>query len=371
MMPYRVELATPANDPLLRQVLAATPMPGAISLEFRREPSYLAAAVVEGAIRQVLIARELSTGNVVALGTRSVADRFLNGQPAPVGYLSNLRIVPAHRRGRILAAGFRFLKQLHEAAPVPLYLTTIAEGNTAAQALLTSARPPLPRYVPAGRFHTAILALRPRRPFPPPAKPVAIRPARLDDQPAILAFLHRVGAARQFFPCYRDADLFTPAGLLRDLHPPDLLLAFHDRQLVGTLGAWDQTRFRQNVVRSYAPPLRQLRPLYNLWAGARHLPRLPRPGEVLRSRLAALPLLAPGHEDAFHPLLAQLLARTRAAGADHLLVGLHDADPLLPLLRQVPARWYTTAVYLVCWPDGQTALQQLDHRPPYLELGSL
>jgi hypothetical protein len=54
-----------------------------------------------------------------------------------------------------------------------------------------------------------------------------------------------------------------------------------------------------------------------------------------------------------------------------VLLGLHEADPLLAVARPHRAVWYTTNLYLVCWEDGEPLRASLDGRPPYLELGSL
>ena len=58
---------------------------------------------------------------------------------------------------------------------------------------------------------------------------------------ALLAFLRRVGPSRQFFPCYEAHDFFHARGTFRDLRPSDLLLAFRDGRLVGTLGGWNRS----------------------------------------------------------------------------------------------------------------------------------
>ena len=50
-------LATPEDDAGLRRLLAETPMGGCIRLSFRREPSYMQAARIQGASVQVLVAR--------------------------------------------------------------------------------------------------------------------------------------------------------------------------------------------------------------------------------------------------------------------------------------------------------------------------
>jgi hypothetical protein len=84
--------------------------------------------------------------------------------------------------------------------------------------------------------------------------------------------------------------------------------------------------------------------------------------------VAALAVVA--HDDP--AVFAALLGAARQhAGHDHLLVGLHEADPLLAVLRPMRTVWYTTLLYHVCWADGEELRSSLDGRPPYLELGAL
>src|SRR5947209_9611734 len=97
MSRYRFELATPADDADLGRVLAETPMPGRIAVSFRRDPSYFAAAVVDGRFRQVIAARDSATGRIIGFGSRSIGERYVNGQPEPIGYLSSLRLREEYR----------------------------------------------------------------------------------------------------------------------------------------------------------------------------------------------------------------------------------------------------------------------------------
>jgi hypothetical protein len=365
MSRYRFELATPADDADLRRILAETPMPGRIAVSFRREPSYFDAAVVDGTFRQVVTARDCEAGRLVGFGSRTVQERYVNGRPEPVGYLSSLRLLPAHRNRGLVARGYAYFRRLHADGRTGLYLTTIAEGNALALDLLTSGRAGLPKYHFAGRYHTVAL--------PPGGRgrkngsaSVTIRSAERADLPAILSFLEQEGPRRQFFPCYQGEDFFTSGGAFRGLRPGDLLLACRNGELVGTLAVWDQHDFRQTVVHSYGSPLHWVRPLYNCWARLRGLPRLPAPGEPFRYRTAALPVVAGDDGEVFRALVERA-----TAGSTPLLIGLHEDDPLLDELRRYRATWYTTRLYLVCWDDGEELRAKLDGRVPYLELGSL
>jgi hypothetical protein len=368
MSRYRFELAGPGDDADLRHVLAGTPMAGAISVGFRREPSFFVGACVDGRFRQVIAGRDCESGRVVGFGCRSVTERYVNGRPEAVGYLSSLRLLVAHRNRGLVARGYAYFRKMHGDGLARLYLTTIAEGNDLALGLLTSGRAGLPAYYYAGRYHTAALPLSGRR-RARTAPGIDVRPARADDLPALVEWLRAVGPRRQFFPVYDVSDFGTEGGIFKNLRPEQMLLASRGGRLAGVLAGWDQHGYRQTVVYGYGRALRWARPLYNAWARWRSLPPLPAAGEELRYLTAALPVA----EDAevFAALLEALLARSAGGAAAYLLLGLHENDPLLEVVRSYRARWYTTRLYLVCWEDGEETRRALDGRPPYLELGCL
>jgi len=374
MSRFQIDLATHEDDAALRHVLASTPMEGRISVSFRREPSYFGASVVDGRFRQIGVARDLQAGGAIAgFACRSIRDVYLNGAIASVGYLSNLRALPEYRRrSTLVARAFRFLRQLHEDGRALLYLTTIAEGNDTALAVLTRGRAGLPMYHFAGRFHTAAIPLS-RKPKTVRFRmdSTDVRRAESGDRPLLVDFLQREGSRRQFFPAYRAEDFGDPEGLLRGLRISDVLLAFRQERLVGTLAAWDQRPFRQVVVHAYSRYMRLVRPLHAAWAALSRRAPLPRVGEAFRYLTAALPVVADDDGAVFDALIRALLAAHAGTGNDCLLMGLHEDDPLLDTLRSRRAVWYTTRVYHVCWPDGEGYRATLDERPHYLELGSL
>lgn len=371
MSRYHYELATRADDLVLRSILRNTPMPGEISIAFTREPSYFDAAVVDGRFRQVVVARETESCQIVGFGSRSVAPRFVNGQPSSVGYLSSLRVLPEHRKRTVIAGGYSFFHQLHQDRRTPIYLTTIAHDNAIAQNALARGRAGLPTYHPVGSFHTAAIPLTRRRRSIPIGGSFEIRPADRSDLPEIIRFLNVVGSKRQLFPCYELDDFSSSTGPLRGLRIQDILLAIREGRIAGTLAGWDQYAFRQNVVSSYDQPLRSLRPLYNAYARLRGVPEFPRPGAAIRCLMGALPVVEMDDGAVFRGLIEELCIRKSGGRWDYLMVGMHDSDPLLPVLRLLPARWYTTSVYVACWDDGESIFQSIDDRPLYLELGSL
>jgi hypothetical protein len=394
MSRFQFELATADDDQALRRLMAETPMPGSVSVTFRREPSFFEATVVDGRFRQVIVARDRATWQIAGVGCRSVRNMYVNGRARPVGYLSSLRILEQHRGTAILARGYAYLRQLHGDGRAGLYLTTIAEGNDRAISLLTSRRAGLPSYHEAGNYYTLVVPLTrqkrghsaffaardaPRVPgvkkveFPLflPGQTITVRPMRAGDAEELVAFLGAVGAGRQFFPDYSAHDFFTEGGTFKDLRPSDVLSAYRRGEMVGVLAAWNQRSFRQTVIEGYSGRLRWMRGLYNGWARLSGRPRLPAPGCVLRYVTAAIPAVHDGDPEVFTALLRSLIARLAPEPHDFLLVGLHENDPLLPTARRFSVNAYVTRLYLVCWADGEPLRAELDPRPPYLELGCL
>jgi hypothetical protein len=379
MSHYRFELATLEDDWDLRQVLEATPMEGAISVTFHREPSWFAGAVVDGRFRQVLACRDLQTGRIIGFGCRSVRDVYVNGQPAAVGYLSSLRVLPEYRNLGLVARGYATFRKLHGDGRVPFYLTTIANGNRTALKILTSRRAGLPTYHPAGTYQTIVIPI-PRRKkrytslmFERGSK-ATIRPATIADLATLLDFWATVGPQRNYFPRLEQNDFLSPHGMMRGLSLDQILLAEQDGRLVGTLAAWDQHDYRQSVVSAYHGGLYWLRWLYNIGACSMGRPALPRPGDSFHYVMGALPVVADDKESVFTALLEGLLDRLAGGAYTHILIGLHEADRLLLVLKRYQIACYMTHLFLVSWPiedPGEGSRTSLNGRVPYLEGGSL
>jgi hypothetical protein len=368
---YQFELATCADDAELRTIIAQTPMPGRISVSFRREPSFFDATSVEGDFVQIIVCRDRECNRIVGFGTRSIRQRYLNGVATSIGYLSSLRALPAHRGIGLLARGYAHFRELHNDGRTLFYLTTIAAGNEQAIGVLTSGRANLPRYQPLGDFHTLAIPIRRRRRFSSVDGSLVIRLAKPKDAPTIMQFVDREGSARQLYPQFNVSDLRASGGLLRGLETTDILLAERRGEIVGTLAAWDQSPFRQSVAHRYGVAFQYTRLLYNAWATMRRMPKLPRPGKPFRYLTGTLCLIAGDDIGVFRELLLHTLDQYAEQPAQHLLLGMHDSDPLLPIARRYASQEYVTHLYIVSFEGNNAIGIDANSRSIHLELGTL
>jgi hypothetical protein len=374
--PYIFDIASPADDAAIRHLLASSPVPGSVTLTYEREPDYFLGSGTMGHFCQVIVCRHLPDNALVGLGCRATRPLFINGQPEEVGYLGQLRIAEEHQGRWVLSSAFRALRAWHRDGRVSGYITTVIEDNTVAKGVLVRhPRRHFATYREVDRLCTlALVVMRPawlRWRVLRAAAPCTISRGSRAQLGDIVAFLQRCGAARQFFPCYTEAD-FCDSPLTRDFHPHDFVIARRNGTIVGVVGLWDQARYKQTVVQAYSRTLHRLRPAYNLAARITGAQPLPLPGEHLRYAYASF-LCVQGQDRAtFAALLWRVYQMAAERGYTYLMLGLTTSDPLLEVARRYPHLAYYSRLYTVGWDDGLSALyDRLDGRIPYVEIAAL
>lgn len=364
-------LATEQDNESLRRLLRDGPMPGWVKLSYEREPDYFISARIEGELTQVIIAEEIATKEIIGFGSRSVRDVFFNGKKQRVGYISQLRVIP-HYRGRLryLRHGYRFCQSLRKEDELPFDITTIVDGNTAAQRLLTRGLPGLPVYDPIA--HLSTFALVSRR-YKQNGRPngLTLRQARDEDKSQILEFLQEQNQHLQFADCWCAENLFSS-----QRHPyldiDNYVLAIRENKLIGCAALWDQRAFKQNVVRDYKKPLALFRPWFNMLSGLLGQPGLPGIGDVVSQAYLFNFTIASNDTEIGLALLKTMLDQAKAKGLDYVLLGLEDKHPLLiPIKRQLRHLYYGSQIYRVYWPEELDSIPAMDPGLMGLEVSTL
>lgn len=372
MASIKFALATPADDTDLRRMLRENPMPGAISVTFEREPDYFIGAKVEGPVHQTVIARSQSGDEIIGMGSRSVRDVYLNGAPHPVGYLSQLRVAPGYRAMRsVYQGGFDLLRILHQKDRARLSYMSIIEDNLPARHLLAGGLPGFPALQEYARMHTlAIYCRRKRRGVPMPDGLQMTRgtPAHTVE---VVTCLQRNGARYQLAPHWTNDTLFSTERT-PDLTPSDFFLALDGKHVVGCLAVWDQSRFKQTVVRGYSGALARWRGLANAGARLMGWPVLPPLNTPFRYCYASHLVIDDDRPDVFAALLRAVYNHAVDRKYSYFMLGLCEHHPFLELTMASYAHIdYKSQLYLVAWEHEPEALSQIDGRLPAVEISTL
>lgn len=364
------ELATEADEAGLRRLLRENPIPGSIALSFEREPNYFAASALEGPFHQTIVAREAETGSVIACGNRAVRPLFVNGAVRDIGYMSQLRVRPDYGQGlylaRGLAGGFKQYQALHQDGRAPFYLLSVIEANVPARRLLTSGLAGYPQMRAYTRLFT--YAVYPLRAKPPLQLPRSLRLIRGVETYAaqIVECLNRNGARKQFAPYWTLDSLFA-----FNLKVSDFFLALDGERVVGCLACWDQSAFKQTIVRGYSGALARWRGLVNLASRAGLAPSLPEPNTPLHYCYASHVAIDEDDPLIFAALVRALYNHTVAGRYSYFTLGLAEANPLRARVERYRPIVYISQLYLVTWEAGQTAVAQVDDRLPAPEIALL
>jgi hypothetical protein len=365
---FQFALAQSQDDAELRSFLANNPVPGNIEVTFEREPDFFAGSEIRGSFNQTITVRDLNKDKIVGIASRSVSKAFVNGSLTELGYLSDLRLSPEYRSGSLLARGYRFLKQLHADGRALLYTTAIFAENSRALATLTAGRAGLPSYHPMGCLDCSGINLG--RAKPPFEARCDIARGNFALLPQIVECLNRNNARKQFAPFHTCED-FLPGGRWRDFNVSDFYVAVRDSRVIGVIGHWNQQRFKQTRVIRFAGLLRWLAPMAKIAHPILKGWRFPEVGEELRSFYITFVAVDKDDLSIFRALLRALYKDAASRDAMFALTSLHQEDPLRAALADYSLTPFCARIYCVCYSDGESAFDNLDHRVPYMESATL
>jgi hypothetical protein len=350
-----VGVASRGDDRGIRALVERQAMPGRISLALAREPDFSTGCLVTGDDHRILVARSAGDGEIVGVACRSVRRLFLNGREQRVGYLGQLRVDERFRGRWLVSRGFSLLERMHHEDPLPAYLASIVEGNDeAVGVLVTRRRRSFPSFREVTAYRTLAISLRRARPLLDGGETIV----RGSDVALaeLVRFLQTEGARRQLFPAWTEDDVrhVSTLGLSLD----DVCVAVRGSAIAGVMALWDQSAYKQTVVRGYSGWLRALTPV------------LPRAGAIVRHAYASLICVSNDDPNLFARLLRDIYCLARSRGFQYLLVGLEARDPKLGIARAYSHYLYPSRLYFARWP-GATRHEDPDDRLVYVDIATL
>jgi hypothetical protein len=369
--PYAVGFADSDDDPDIRQLLRETTFAGDVQLSLEREPDSTLSSALEGDVHGTIVARDSATGTLAGIASRSVRDVFINGKPARVGYLGQLRITQGFRsRRELLAAGFDFCRILHERErDSSMYLASVVADNHQAMRLLSRGGPGWPRFEPVDSLTSLAIPVRPGGRKKP--RVVVLRRGTPESLNEIVECLSRNGGRWQFYPRWRAADFGSSR--LRGLDLSDFVIATRDGRTVGCIACWDQRAFKQVIVKGYSSRLARSRWLVNLLSPFTGMPTLPRAGMQLQfGYLSHLAVEREDDEEVVTALVAGARDRATEKRLDYVVLGLSSrSSALQTIARAFQHRAYESVLYSAFWSDDEAAARSLDGRASNPELAIL
>lgn len=371
-MKFNFYLAGRDDDPEIRKLLAESPMPGRVGVAFEREPDFFSGCSVTGHNQRVYIGRETDSGELAFLAVTANIPRYIEGKTKTIGYLGQLRVADKYQGCFIPLRAMEFLHEHEDYKGPDLFFSVVSKENITPRTIFAEhPRPLFPKSIQIGNLYTAGITVgRKRKDKKSPFTIHRGTPSLLDE---VISFLNREGARKQLYPCYSRED-FTEKGLTRGFKLEDMRIACRNGEIIGTVGFWDQSAYKQSVVTSYDRSLRILKPFYNTistvispFNGMHPLPKI---GQPIISAYAAFICIRDDNLSVFRALLDTVYNLAVSRGKHHLLVGLAKNDPLLTVAKKYRHIAYYSSIHLFSLRrdiSESTVREQV----PYIEIASL
>lgn len=357
-------LATKNDDRELRNLIAANPVPGSISLVYTREPSFFDSVNIMGKTSDIFIARE--NNHILGQGMVSYLDCYINGVAKEIGYLSSLRLDKRLRSTGCIYKGYDFVKKLSAEKNTPFYLSTIVEENYIARKVLTTNRKSIPQYIDIGRYITyAILFQRSKRKIKKSGYTIDNLRNNSELKP-VVDFINKEGSRKQYYPVYTSDDLAGFKGF--DYH--NLWVCYDHDEIIGVIGVWDQSSFKQTRVHKYQWKWKIIRPFYNSFSYPFGYRKLPKCHEKFEYFFLSFVAIKDNRTDIFESIIKHIYNKYTNSKYHYVVIGFHENDPLNQTLMKFKTIKYNSRMYVVSFKPvdmetlGKTGI-------PYLECARL
>ena len=250
----------------------------------------------------------------------------------------------------------------------PYYFTSILSDNILAQRILTSGIKGMPTYLPLCGFLTLVAATGQFFARRETAPPYELRTAGTSDIDTLADLLQCSGRHYALQPCWNADSLRVLQAV--GWRPEHTLLLLKEGDPVACGTVWDQRTLRQRRVIAYTPALASMRPLVSTALRLAGYPPLPPPGRMLDLGFLSHLAVIPGEEATVPCLLAGLLRLARNNGLASVVLGLSEAHPWLALLNGLRTLRYRSQLYLVHWPEGRKAAEEVVGQPVQTEVAA-
>lgn len=351
---YVYELATPADNKELLEILEEESFSGPISVLFTRRPDVMTSLSYEGDVAEIMICRDTINHKIALIGAFAINKCYIRGELKHVCYLFNLRLRKSYRgKTRVPYMGFKHLKLILDKYKIDFVFTTILEDNNYARRLLERKRKSLPTYHYLGNYY--VYNFKSIKADSTSFK--NFRRATVEDINKLSLFLTKEGAKNDFFP-YIGSNFFNNPQI-PGLDINNFFILLDDYQNICACGLlWDQREFKQYIIKGYSFFFKALSKI-PAFVSITGYPPLPKMNIPIAVRTLSFWLVKDNNSKLFCDFLNKI--RKSLNKYEALAVGIGGNHSLQRELLKTRHIEYKSRAYQVVWDDTNQELEKFDH----------
>ena len=228
----------------------------------------------------------------------------------------------------------------------------------------------MPGYVNYGKIHTYAININRRKKLKKHNIGIEIKRGNSDNLSEIVKFLNKEGKKKQFYPAFTEEDF--QSNYTRDFDINDFYVAYKNKNVVGVVSKWDQSKYKQSIVMGYNGAMKIFRPIINAALKLMGYNVLPDPNNELKMFYLSFACVKDNDVSILNALIDNVHFDNKDSGYNYMIIAFHEDDPLLKVMKNYSSVKYTSILFLVEMDPGKDFTSTLDKDlVPYVEIGTL
>ena len=347
--------ASASDGKEILRILESSAAKGNIELIYTRRPDAYESYRKESGEARVFLSRDGER----AVGTCAeiVREVYIGGEERKSAYICGLKKDADYEGG--VGFGVRLIRDLCR-EDIDFYYCSVVADNDRAQKTFEKSRRMI-SIRPMLTYKTYIFS--PKIRIKAPRHSLNFRRAEENDRERLTDFLNTEGRRRDLFPVIRSLDGFC------DLRAEDFYLLLDGDRIVAAAALWNQTAYKQYVVKRYRGPMKLAR-LANPLLSVLGYIRLPKENAPLDFPMLSF-LITQNDSEEYYRIFLHEIKREIAKKYGMFVIGLHEGHFAFPILEKLPSVSFETKLYAIGFPWSGQKIRQPDLKKVFFECGLL
>ena len=348
-------LASANDGKEILRILESSAAKGSIELIYTRRPDAYESYMKESGEARVFISKDGER----AIGTCAevIREAYIGGEVCRVAYICGLKKDAEHGGG--VGLGARFIRDLQR-DDIDFYFCSVVAENTDARRMFEKSRRLLEMKQTVG-YKTYILS--PKVKVKAKKHSFTFRSATENDRDRLIDFLNAEGKKKDIFPVIKSFDEFHNLGV------EDFYLLLDGESIVATAALWNQTEYKQYVVKRYGRIIKLAR-IFNPFLSAFRYIKLPKENEPLDFPMLAFFLCKNDNADNYLIFLNEI-KREISKKYGMFVFGLSDGHYARPFADKLPSISFETKLYEIKFPWSEQTYKTPNPEKSFFECGLL
>ena len=331
-MNYRMIAATEQDAMEMLDIIESDQSKGQIELLYTRRPNPYLSYMAESKDTDVYVIKD-SSDKIIFQGANISHSVYINGQSKKLGYICGLK---KHKDFTDKINWLEMVSNAKTKIEYDYFYCSILQANTYAQKVLEKKRANISALNYICDYTTFII--KPKK-TKIKYNSYTFRNADASDETAIVDFLQREGHRYDLFPCFNKISEFY------SLSAQDFYLLEKDGEILCTCALWEQTGYKQYIVKKYNGILNLLSKIPSLPKLFGYIP-LPKTGEALRFPTLTL-FMAKNDEEKYYKTMMAFIENVICENYNMFLIGLTESSEKFKFFTKRKSLHFTSRLYLI------------------------